>query len=219
MHHSASRRSAYRADIDGLRSVAVLSVFLFHLQPGLLPGGFLGVDVFFVISGYLITGIILREHHLRTFSFTHFYARRIKRIFPALFVVLLFSAVIALFLLIPETYKNFMQSARYAAAQLANFFFSRKVDYFSEGFSGQPLLHTWSLGVEEQFYLFWPLLIFVCFRFFNNADIAGRNQGVLEPAIHRDPAGSSCPCPRQGNLNLPEPYGVRPPCPWSVKSV
>ncbi len=183
MHHPAPIKREYRADIDGLRSIAVLSVFLFHLQPGLLPGGFLGVDVFFVISGYLITGIILREHHLRTFSFSHFYARRIKRIFPALFVVLAFSAVVATFLLVPETYTNFMQSARYAAAQLANFFFSQKVDYFSEGFSGQPLLHTWSLGVEEQFYLFWPLLIYICFRFFNNSGGSGRNRSRKQPAL------------------------------------
>lgn len=167
MHHSTSPGSKYRADIDGLRTIAVLSVFLFHLQPTLLPGGFLGVDVFFVISGYLISGIILREHHLRKFSFIHFYARRIKRIFPALFVVIVLSSLVATFLLAPETYTNFMKSARYASAQLANFFFSQEVDYFSEGFSGQPLLHTWSLGVEEQFYLFWPLLIFLCFRFFN----------------------------------------------------
>ncbi len=169
IHHSTSPGSDYRADIDGLRSIAVLSVFLFHLQPTLLPGGFLGVDVFFVISGYLISGIILREHHLRKFSFIHFYARRIKRIFPALFVVIVLSSLVATFLLVPETYTNFMQSARYASAQLANFFFSQEVDYFSEGFSGQPLLHTWSLGVEEQFYLFWPLLIFLCFRLFNES--------------------------------------------------
>lgn len=169
MHHSTSPGSEYRADIDGLRTIAVLSVFLFHLQPALLPGGFLGVDVFFVISGYLISGIILREHHQRKFSFIHFYARRIKRIFPALFVVIVLSSLVATFLLVPETYTNFMKSARYASAQLANFFFSQEVDYFSEGFSGQPLLHTWSLGVEEQFYLFWPLLIFLCFRFFNRS--------------------------------------------------
>ncbi len=169
MHHSTSPGSEYRADIDGLRTIAVLSVFLFHLQPSLLPGGFLGVDVFFVISGYLISGIILREHHQRKFSFIHFYARRIKRIFPALFVVIVLSALVATFLLVPETYTNFMKSARYASAQLANFFFSQEVDYFSEGFSGQPLLHTWSLGVEEQFYLFWPLLIFLCFRFFHGS--------------------------------------------------
>jgi len=165
---SKPARQRYRKDVDGLRAIAVLSVFLYHLQPELLPGGFLGVDVFFVISGYLITGIIVREHHQQCFSFSHFYARRIKRIFPALFVVLAMSACVALLLMTPETYINFMKSGRYAAAQLSNFFFSQKVDYFSEGFSAQPLLHTWSLGVEEQFYLFWPLLIYICFRFFQN---------------------------------------------------
>jgi len=167
IHLPRSSKSEYRADIDGLRSIAVLSVFLFHLQPELLPGGFLGVDIFFVISGYLITNIILRENHLHTFSFIHFYTRRVKRIFPALFVVLIFSACVAVILLPPETYSNFMASSRYAAGQLANFFFARKVGYFNEGFSGQPLLHTWSLGVEEQFYLFWPLLIVCCFWLFN----------------------------------------------------
>lgn len=153
----------YRRDIDGLRAIAVLAVFFFHLFPPLLPGGFLGVDVFFVISGYLITGIILRENQEGIFSFRHFYARRIKRIFPALFVLLILSSLIAVFLLVPETYKNFMISARYASAQCANFFFARKVGYFEGNPLSQPLLHTWSLGVEEQFYLFWPLLIFACF--------------------------------------------------------
>jgi len=142
----------------------VLSVFLFHLQPSLLPGGFLGVDVFFVISGYLITGIIVRENQLGVFSLTNFYARRVKRIFPALFVLLALSSIVATFLLTPETYVRYMQSARYASAQLSNFFFAQKVGYFEEGFSGQPLLHTWSLGVEEQFYLAWPLLIYLVFR-------------------------------------------------------
>ncbi len=167
MSYVKSSKSEYRADIDGIRSLAVLSVFFFHLQPNLLPGGFLGVDVFFVISGYLITGIVLRQNHLGTFSFSHFYARRIKRIFPALFVVLLLSALVATFLLPPDIYADFMASARYASGQFANFFFARDVSYFSEGFSGQPLLHTWSLGVEEQFYLFWPLLIYFCFWVFS----------------------------------------------------
>ena len=162
-------RIDYRPDIDGIRAIAVLSVFFYHLYPALLPGGFLGVDVFFVISGYLITYIILRENRLGTFSFSHFYARRIKRIFPALFVVLLLSSLVATVLLPPETYLNFMHSARYAAAQIANLLFARKVGYFGEGFSGQPLLHTWSLGVEEQFYLCWPLLIFFCYRFLKRA--------------------------------------------------
>ena len=117
----------YRPDIDGLRAIAVLSVFLFHLQPGLLPGGFLGVDVFFVISGYLITGIIWRENALGVFSFRHFYSRRIKRIFPALFVVLVLSALVSIVLLTPEAYFNFMKSGRYASAQFANFFFARDI--------------------------------------------------------------------------------------------
>jgi peptidoglycan/LPS O-acetylase OafA/YrhL len=164
--------TVYRPDIDGIRALAVLSVFIFHLHPNLLPGGFLGVDIFFVISGFLITGIIVRENNLKTFSFTHFYARRIKRIFPPLFVVLLLSGFFATFLLTPETYVNFMKSARYASGQLANIFFAREVDYFSESFSGQPLLHTWSLGVEEQFYLFWPLLIFGCYRLLNTSKTA-----------------------------------------------
>lgn len=169
MSQSIPSKREYRADIDGIRALAVLSVIIFHINPQLLPGGFLGVDVFFVISGYLITNIILQENHLGTFSFLHFYVRRIKRIFPALFVVLILSSIVATLLLRPEMYVSFMKSARYASAQLSNFFFSQKVDYFSEGFSGQPLLHTWSLGVEEQFYLFWPLLIFICFKLFRSA--------------------------------------------------
>ena len=112
MFQSQSSPGGYRADIDGIRALAVLSVFFFHLQPTLLPGGFLGVDVFFVISGYLITGIILRENHLRTFSFIHFYTRRVKRIFPALFVVLGLTAFVATFSLPPDAYDNFMTSAR-----------------------------------------------------------------------------------------------------------
>ena len=169
MHYRNSSKGEYRADIDGIRALAVLSVFFFHLQPDMLPGGFLGVDVFFVISGYLITGILLRENHLGKFSFSDFYARRVKRIFPALFIVLLISAVVATFSLPPETYVNFMASARYASGQLANIFFSRDVGYFDEDFSTQPLLHTWSLGVEEQFYLFWPLLIYFCFWLFRKS--------------------------------------------------
>ncbi len=162
----ADSNRKYRTEIDGLRAIAVLSVFFFHLQPEMVPGGFLGVDIFFVISGYLITGIILRENLLGTFSFGNFYARRIKRIFPALFVVIVLSAIVAIVLLTPDTYFNFMKSGRYASAQLANIFFARDVGYFEEGFSAQPLLHTWSLGVEEQYYLFWPLLLYFCFWVF-----------------------------------------------------
>lgn len=190
MQSNNPARQKYRKDVDGLRAIAVLSVFLYHLQPELLPGGFLGVDVFFVISGYLITGIIVREHHQQCFSFSHFYARRIKRIFPALFVVLALSACVALLLMTPESYINFMKSGRYAAAQLSNFFFSQKVDYFSEGFSAQPLLHTWSLGVEEQFYLFWPLLIYTCFRCFQSQKTPALSQPGTDESSGNRPASS-----------------------------
>jgi len=183
---AGSPRIGYRPDIDGLRAVAVLSVFCYHLYPQLLPGGFLGVDVFFVISGYLITLIILRENRQGIFSFAHFYARRVKRIFPALFVVLLLSALVGVFLLVPDTYVNFMASARYAAAQLANFFFARKVSYFEEGFAGQPLLHTWSLGVEEQFYLCWPLLIFLCFYLLRRTGRAADGAAAAPSAGYRE---------------------------------
>ncbi len=170
----------------------MLSVFLFHLQPSLLPGGFLGVDVFFVISGYLITGIIVRENHLGTFSLANFYGRRVKRIFPALFVVLALTAPFATFLLTPETYVRYMQSARYASGQLSNFFFAQRVEYFEEGFSGQPLLHTWSLGVEEQFYLVWPLLIYLVFRFSYSWGNGGTSHRSVAPtssaAEHHRPA-------------------------------
>lgn len=166
MDDSTPITGQYRKDIDGLRALAVLSVLFYHIQPHLLPGGYLGVDVFFVISGYLITRIILREHHQQCFSFIQFYSRRFKRIFPALFVVLLLSALVSIVFLTPETYPNFMTSGRYAAAQISNFLFAKRVGYFDQGFSGQPLLHTWSLGVEEQFYLLWPLLIAICFFVF-----------------------------------------------------
>ena len=190
MQIGATPGGKYRPDIDGLRAIAVLSVFLFHLQSSLLPGGFLGVDVFFVISGYLITGIILRENSLGVFSFIHFYSRRIKRIFPALFVVLVLSALVSIVLLTPEAYFNFMKSGRYASAQLANFFFARDVGYFEEGFSAQPLLHTWSLGVEEQYYLVWPLLIYFCFWVFTRSSALVSNTSHTKnySALHLSPA-------------------------------
>ncbi len=160
----------YRSDIDGLRCFAVLTVFIYHLHPNLLPGGYLGVDIFFVISGYLITNIIIHQNNKGIFSFNNFYSRRIKRIFPALFVVIIIFIPLSIFSLTPETYKNYMHSARYAAGQLSNLFFSRKVGYFEEGFQNQPLLHTWSLGVEEQFYIFWPLFIYFIYFVFRKKE-------------------------------------------------
>jgi peptidoglycan/LPS O-acetylase OafA/YrhL len=156
--------SGYRADIDGLRAVAVLSVVLYHLDPIWLPGGFVGVDVFFVISGFLITRLIVDEVSAGNFSFTHFYIRRIRRIFPALLVMLAAVAVASILLLTPMEMAELGKTVRYAGAQLSNLLFQRQASYFSEGFDDSPLLHTWSLAVEEQFYLIWPPLIIALHR-------------------------------------------------------
>jgi len=151
--------SAYRPDIDGLRAVAVLSVVLYHLDPHWVPGGFVGVDVFFVISGFLITRLVVEEVDAGSFTFVHFYIRRIRRIFPALLVMLCLVVAAALLILTPMEMDEFGRTLRYASAQASNILFQRQVPYFSDGFDNSPLLHTWSLAVEEQFYLIWPPLI------------------------------------------------------------
>ncbi|MEZ0156080.1 MAG: acyltransferase family protein [Candidatus Reddybacter sp.] len=155
---------AYRPEIDGLRALAVVSVLIFHLNPAWLPGGFIGVDIFFVISGFLITSIISKELRRKEFSFSAFYARRAKRIFPALFTVLILCSLFAYISLPPDDYKSFFKALRYVFLQFGNVHFSQEVDYFAQGLSPSPLLHTWSLGVEEQFYLLWPLLLALSYK-------------------------------------------------------
>ncbi len=150
---------AYRADIDGLRAFAVLSVLIYHLNNSWLLGGFVGVDIFFVISGYLITTIIYKEVQSSSFSFANFYARRVRRIFPALFAMLIVAAAIAIIVLPREEYLSFFKDLKFASAQISNFRFARDIEYMEVGAEASPLLHTWSLAVEEQFYLVWPLLI------------------------------------------------------------
>jgi peptidoglycan/LPS O-acetylase OafA/YrhL len=152
----------YRPDIDGLRAVAVLSVVAYHVAPVVMPSGFLGVDVFFVISGFLITSLVRAELEAGTFSFLNFYGRRIRRIYPALLIVLLATLIGGTWLMLPEAYYLLGQSALWAATGLSNFYFLSQVDYFAPSANSLPLLHTWSLGVEEQFYLLWPLLMATC---------------------------------------------------------
>jgi peptidoglycan/LPS O-acetylase OafA/YrhL len=154
-HHAP----AYRPDIDGLRAVAVVSVVLNHYGFGLMPGGFTGVDIFFVISGYLITGIIWSELSRGDYSVTGFYARRFRRILPALLLVLAATLLGGFVLTTPGMYVATARSAMAAAGGVSNLFFYGNTGYFDQNAQLQPLLHTWSLGVEEQFYLIWPIVL------------------------------------------------------------
>lgn len=163
---SAHREEAplYRPDIDGLRAVAVLAVVAFHAFPLYLPGGFVGVDVFFVISGFLISSIILKGLDQGTFSFRDFYRRRIARIFPALVVVLAASLVLGWFVMLATEYRQLGRHVAAAGAFVANIAFWREAGYFDAAAESMPLLHLWSLGVEEQFYLLWPALLWFAAR-------------------------------------------------------
>ena len=157
-----SARGAYRPDIDGLRSIAVVPVVLFHAGFQLFSGGYVGVDVFFVISGYLITGILADEIDRGRFSLVGFYERRARRILPALFVVLATCLAVGWVLLLPNDYLDMARSVLATLLFLSNFWFAAATsDYFGPGAEMMPLLHTWSLAVEEQFYIFFPLLLWL----------------------------------------------------------
>ncbi len=158
---SGSRHIGYRRDIDGLRAVAVLAVLGYHSQISWLSGGFVGVDVFFVISGYLIGAMILQDVKLGVFSVVGFYARRMRRIAPAFAAMALSIMVMAYFLLLPAEYARLAWSTLFAALSISNIYFANHTGYFDAPATTQVLLHTWSLGVEEQFYLVFPLLVFL----------------------------------------------------------
>ena len=154
----------YRPDIDGLRAVAVLAVVAFHAFPNLVRGGFIGVDVFFVISGYLISTIIFENLDKGTFSFTEFYARRIKRIFPALLLVLIACFAFGWFALLADEYKQLGKHIAAGAGFISNFTFWNEAGYFDNSAETKPLLHLWSLGIEEQFYIVWPLFLWLAWK-------------------------------------------------------
>jgi peptidoglycan/LPS O-acetylase OafA/YrhL len=154
----------YRPDIDGLRAVAVSLVVCFHAFPEAMPGGFIGVDIFFVISGFLITGIIVRECDLQRFSLRAFYGRRIRRIFPALITVLLAVLVLGWLWMLPSAYAQLSSDVFASAAFVSNIALMLQSGYFDIESGKKPLLHLWSLGIEEQFYLFWPLILMLVAR-------------------------------------------------------
>ncbi len=151
----------YRKEIDGLRALAVIPVILYHAGYEWISGGYIGVDVFFVISGYLITSIIIKEQDAGTFSLAHFYERRIRRILPALFFVLLLTLPFAWFWLLPHELKDFGKSLAAVVLFASNILFWKESDYFAADAELIPLLHTWSLAVEEQFYIFFPIMMIV----------------------------------------------------------
>ena len=149
----------YRAEIDGLRALAVLPVLLFHAGFKFFSGGFLGVDVFFVISGYLITSILIEEIENEEFSYLNFYERRARRILPALIFIIFSSLPLIFYFLDPENINSYFASLATVGIGLSNFYFLSQIDYFAKSAELQPLLHTWSLSVEEQYYLLFPLLL------------------------------------------------------------
>lgn len=154
----------YRADIDGLRAIAVGGVLLYHAFPHLLPGGFVGVDVFFVISGFLITRVILDGLNRSSFSIGDFYARRVRRIFPALLLVLATCLVFGWHTMLAEDLAHLGKQAAGGAGFVANLVLWSEAGYFDQASASKPLLHLWSLGIEEQFYLAWPLLLWAAWR-------------------------------------------------------
>jgi peptidoglycan/LPS O-acetylase OafA/YrhL len=161
---SSGASYSYRPDIDGLRAVAILSVVLFHAGVPGVTGGFVGVDIFFVISGFLIGGHIYSDLQKNRFSFLEFYKRRAKRILPPLFVVLTALMVVAFFLFSPYEFRRLSSRALATVLSLSNVLFWKKTNYFNPGTESEPLLMTWSLGVEEQFYLVIPILLLLLFR-------------------------------------------------------
>jgi peptidoglycan/LPS O-acetylase OafA/YrhL len=157
-------KPSYRPDIDGLRALAVLAVIAFHAFPEWVSGGFIGVDVFFVISGFLITTLIQESLQQQSFSFRTFYASRVRRLFPALVIVLLTCQLLGWFALLSNEYKALGKHIAASAAFIPNIIFWSESGYFDYAADAKPLLHLWSLGIEEQFYLFWPIVIWLGFK-------------------------------------------------------
>ena len=184
----------YRADIDGLRAVAVLSVLLFHANVRGVYGGFVGVDVFFVISGFLITGIIRSGLEHEAFSIAEFYKRRVHRIFPALLVVMLAITIAAIWVLLPKELVRLGKSLAATSLFLSNVEFYLESGYFDAESAAKPLLHTWSLAIEEQYYIFWPLILMAAHRLRFDVKIVAIGLAAASLAfslwqVHADPSG------------------------------
>lgn len=163
-HHPHLSHPKHRPDIDGLRAIAVLAVLAFHAFPSWVRGGFIGVDVFFVISGYLISTIIFENLDKGTFNFAEFYSQRIRRIFPALLLVLIACFSFGWFALLADEYKQLGKHIAASAGFISNFILWNEAGYFDNSSETKPLLHLWSLGIEEQFYIVWPILLWLAWK-------------------------------------------------------
>lgn len=154
----------YRPEIDGLRAIAVALVVIYHAFPSVLPGGFIGVDVFFVISGFLITSILKREVETGKYSIKEFYRRRIDRIFPALLVVMFSVYAFGWFTLFADEFMQLGKQIAGGAGFIANIVLYSETGYFNATSITKPFLHLWSLGIEEQFYLLFPIILYVAYK-------------------------------------------------------
>lgn len=190
----SSSSIAYRPEIDGLRAIAVMLVVTYHLFPTVVPGGFVGVDVFFVISGYLITGIINSELAAHSFSFGAFYAKRVRRIFPALALVLLLCLSAGWFLMLSDELMLLGKHVAAGSVFSSNLLLASEVGYFDRAAATKPLLHLWSLGIEEQFYIVWPVLLVVASRLSARLPVVAAiciGSFIWSAfAVHSDPGGS-----------------------------
>lgn len=175
----SSNHTKYRADIDGLRAFAVLLVVFYHAFPLKIQGGFIGVDIFFVISGFLISSIIMNSLKNKKFSFIEFYSRRINRIFPSLLFVLISSFIIGWFVLLPDELKQLGKHIVGAATFTSNILLWNESGYFDVSAETKPLLHLWSLGIEEQFYIIWPFLILMAYKLNFNVLIVFISMGFI----------------------------------------
>ena len=164
LNRSMPFRSAYRSEIDGLRAFAVLSVVIFHTFPGWLKGGFIGVDIFFVISGFLITSHIFQQLEHGEFDFADFFARRIRRIFPALILVMAVALMFGWFVLLADEYAQLGKHVAASALFFINFILAGESGYFDNVAETKPMLHLWSLAIEEQFYILWPLVLWLAWK-------------------------------------------------------
>ena len=158
----------YRSEIDGLRAIAVIPVILFHAGFDLFSGGFVGVDIFFVISGYLITSIIINDLENNTFSILNFYERRARRILPALYFMIIISTIVGWFILTPYFYRDLFQTITATSLFVSNYLLYLKSGYFAPIAELKPFLHTWSLAVEEQYYVIFPILLLLFWRLGKN---------------------------------------------------